>query len=419
MDLFKPLVARSALHPNFINTLRAPSGSVRKVLSEWAADFPDRDGKFVKEFQTTYNSSFWELYLFAVFKELGIKLDFSFAAPDFVAADEPFAAEATIAGHAQDDMPEWEKRFEDVMEMEVFEAQAKSAIRAANAFRSKSDSYLRRYTALPHMAGRAYVIAISNYGTQDFNLLGDVPMQHVLYDNYEMGHIQKANGALVPLGLFNNADYAHVSAVLYSSVATFGKARALSDDTNEFIFLAVRILDNFEPIRIVAPKPEYKESLTDGLRLFTNPFATTPLNIDLFDDLGIRKFVGEKNGDVMVSCHPDGDLCMRQVQQLVGRGRAVTPNMIEMPAYVRHAKTARMAAGMMQKSVAELATSLCDRGFEFDKARVRHIEASKPVPFIEAENYLHALLTLPQTSCVPDAVFDLRKNPRPPVRILR
>jgi hypothetical protein len=62
MELFRPLVPRGELHPNFVNTLRAPSASVRNVLMEWARDFPDRDGKFVKEFQTTYNSSFWELY---------------------------------------------------------------------------------------------------------------------------------------------------------------------------------------------------------------------------------------------------------------------------------------------------------------------------------------------------------------------
>jgi len=419
MDLFKPLVARSALHPNFINTLRAPSAGVRKVLLDWATDFPDRDGKFIKEFQTTYNSSFWELYLFAVFKELGIKIDFSFAAPDFVASEVPLAVEATIASHAQDDVPEWEKRFEDVMKLDVFEAQATSAIRASNAFRSKSEAYLQRYAALPHMAGHAYVIAISNYGTQDFNLLGDVPMQHVLYDNFKVGHFKKANGALVPLGLFNNADFAHVSAVLYSSIATFGKARALSDDSNEFIFRAVRILNNFEPIRIVAKKADYRESLTDGLRLFVNPFATTPINVELFDDWGIRKFVAEKNGDVVVSCHPEGDLCMRQVQQVVGIGKAVTPNMIEMPAYVRHAKTVRMAAGMKQQVVAELATAMCDGGFEFDKARVKHIEALKPVPFIEAENYSRMLLSLPQRSRVPTVVFDLRKKSRPPVRRFR
>lgn len=51
------------------------SGPEREVLSGWASGFRDRDGKFVKEFQTTYNSSFWELYLFAAFKDLGCTAD--------------------------------------------------------------------------------------------------------------------------------------------------------------------------------------------------------------------------------------------------------------------------------------------------------------------------------------------------------
>lgn len=38
--------------------------------------FEDRDGKFVKEFQTTFNSSFWELYLFACLRDgLSCKVD--------------------------------------------------------------------------------------------------------------------------------------------------------------------------------------------------------------------------------------------------------------------------------------------------------------------------------------------------------
>lgn len=109
MDLFKPIVTEDRLHHNFLASIKPNAAGVREVVSGWADGFVDRDGKFVEEFQTTYNSSFWELYLFAVLKHLGIKIDFSYEAPDFVAADHQFAIEATIASHAQDDVPEWEK----------------------------------------------------------------------------------------------------------------------------------------------------------------------------------------------------------------------------------------------------------------------------------------------------------------------
>jgi hypothetical protein len=94
MDLFTPVVPEDGLHQA---TIKKNAAGVREVLSDWADGFVDRDGKFVEEVQTTYNSSFWELYLFAVLKHLGIKVDFSYDAPDFVALDQPFAIEAAKA----------------------------------------------------------------------------------------------------------------------------------------------------------------------------------------------------------------------------------------------------------------------------------------------------------------------------------
>lgn len=114
MELFTPVVPVEALHPNFSHTLDLGAAGVRAVLADWADGFEDRDFKFVKEFQTTYNSSFWELYLFAVLKQLKIAIDFSVEAPDFVAREHALAIEAVIASHAQDDVPEWNKTIEGV-----------------------------------------------------------------------------------------------------------------------------------------------------------------------------------------------------------------------------------------------------------------------------------------------------------------
>src|ERR1700687_362882 len=122
MDLFKPIVAADRLHHNFLATIKPNASGVREILSGWADGFVDRDGKFVREFQTTYNSSFWELYLFAVLKYLGIKADFTFASPDFVAVANPLAIEATIAGHAVDAVAEWEKTFEVILSQDPKEA---------------------------------------------------------------------------------------------------------------------------------------------------------------------------------------------------------------------------------------------------------------------------------------------------------
>ncbi|MDD1466565.1 hypothetical protein MEO43_14965, partial [Dolichospermum sp. ST_sed5] len=64
MNIFTPVVPDAEQHQHF--RLIAQSGLYEpeiEVLKNWADRFVDRDGKFIKEFQTTFNSSFWELYL--------------------------------------------------------------------------------------------------------------------------------------------------------------------------------------------------------------------------------------------------------------------------------------------------------------------------------------------------------------------
>lgn len=72
MNLFMPIVAEEKMHPNFMGFLASHSYEpVKQVIEALANSFADRDGKFVKEYQTTFNPSFWELYLFASLHELG------------------------------------------------------------------------------------------------------------------------------------------------------------------------------------------------------------------------------------------------------------------------------------------------------------------------------------------------------------
>jgi hypothetical protein len=170
------------------------------------------------------------------------------------------------------------------------------------------------------MAGRSYIVAISNFGTQDFYLQGDAPIQRLLFDVGKEKRIYKSNGAPVPLGLFRSPAFSHISAVLYSSLATFGKARAVAVDEGDITFRAVRKKENAEPVYITAHKRDYRESLTDGLVLYTNPYASIPVNPQLFDDPGIRRYVANSKGGFDVSFHPDGDLYFRTVQHNIGGG---------------------------------------------------------------------------------------------------
>ena len=101
MRLFDPIVEDTKQHENFRALLRVGNGFNLDVLNDWAKGFVDRDGKLVKEFQTTFNSSFWELYLFAVLKKFSMQVDFSKPSPDFCIPASNLNIEATTASNPQ------------------------------------------------------------------------------------------------------------------------------------------------------------------------------------------------------------------------------------------------------------------------------------------------------------------------------
>lgn len=317
LDLFKPQVSEDRFHPNFQRTLWPSSQPVRDVLTDWANGFQDRDGKFVKEFQTTYNSSFWELYLFAVLKHLGMPVDFAHDAPDFYCPEQSMVIEAITANHAVDTVPEWQKSLKGILGADKEQQYRQTIVRFSNSIAKKLKLYHERHSRLDHVRGRAFIIAVSSYATQDFHLLGDVAMQRLLYDGWNEEFVQKENGSKVRVGLFLDDRLSEVSAVIFSATATFGKARALSNGHGDFLFNVVRIKDNHELIHIVAEQKDYRESICDGLRLFINPFAQHSIHPDSFADEGIRVLLPEANGDMLTRCHPSGDLYGRWIIQRV------------------------------------------------------------------------------------------------------
>jgi len=319
LDLFTPIVPEPSRHPNFLRLIEEKDDGLRNVLREWADGFVDRDGKFVAEFQRTFNSSWWELYLFAVIKSLDHKANFSLHAPDFVMPDAGFAVEATISAHAQGATPEWSKTMADITNHDDIEGRyIETMARLSNSITSKFRKYQKSYSSLPHMRDLSYVIAIHNFGTPDAHQLGDVAMQRLLYDVRHERSFMKDSKVSLPTGLFANEEMSDVSAIIYSSVATFGKARALSSSKGDFVFQAVRIKNNHELIQVGGTLGTYKESLRDGIRVFHNPFARRPLSFDMLGAQEVRQF-RVCDGELETTFHPDGDLCMRQVIQQVVR----------------------------------------------------------------------------------------------------
>lgn len=345
MDLFTPRVPNARFHPNFAMALKA-SPEDRAVLSTWADGFVDRDGKFAIEFQTTFNSSFWELYLFACLKELAHTVDFSVEAPDFVVPGTltAFCLEATSANNAQGAAPEWSATAESFMALEDrAPIVAEATIRLANAVDKKRIKFRDSYAALPHVAGRPFVVAVAPFEHPHFRVQNTQAMRRVLYaydatpfevvpgaagavsvtggEFFDVPTARKANGADISLGYFRSDGMKEVSAVVFSSTATWGKVRALSNDPNpNVMFDMLRYNANGpQPIHEVLPKPRYQEPLLDGLHVFHNPFATHPLAWDTFRARGVvqETWQPEERKPYVEAAH--GALIQRTVVTLMTR----------------------------------------------------------------------------------------------------
>lgn len=332
MRLFEPIVEESQQHTNFRNIMAVGNGFNCDVISDWAKGFVDRDGKFVKEFQTTFNSSFWELYLFAVLKKYGMQVDFSKTRPDFYIPASKLNIEATIASQPCGSEPEHARLKADLPnDFNRFNTQ--SIIRLSNSLTAKHKKYIESYSHMSHVAGRAFVVAIANFDQPHSFMACQRPIEAVLHGYYvdeerylangrkegrlngeELFKVFKDNGSSIELGMFTTSAYQEISAVIFNGCATWGKVRAMSADPSPGItFSALRLnLASDQPHIIQCAKQHYDESLLDGLRIYHNPYAIHPIDPALFRHQSV--FQSYYSKDEWVYEQMDGQLLFRSVE---------------------------------------------------------------------------------------------------------
>jgi hypothetical protein len=341
MDLFTPVVPQEYQHPNFRHiTKPGYYESASKVLNNWANGFVDRDGKFVKEFQTIgFNSSFWELYLFACFKELNCTFDQSHPSPDFVLTSPygEFTAEATTANNPDKYRPEWDKAILEEPEMDYI--LRLSTLRLLQAVTTKAKKFKDSYSKLSHVQNKPFVICVSPFEQPFFFRQGSLGIVSVLYSYNQIltvpgpqegelfivgesrkYEVQKKPGTELPLGLFTNEYYreemADVSAIIFSCEATTSKVRALAtegkDSLKFFGFRASRSEIQNEIKGFVMEGVDYQETLLDGCHVLFNPFAKHPLNPKIFEGREIAIHNYEPQTDRYQVIIPNGFLYGRR-----------------------------------------------------------------------------------------------------------
>lgn len=328
LDLFKTLsgVNEDELHPKFKLLRDEISLMVEKQLViDWTDGFVDRDNKIVKEFQTTFHSSFWEFYLFKVFSELKFEIDFSKDRPDFIiTAPEKIFIEAVVSNVKRDGREEKSRNIDDVLSMIVpphkqddfDEVLIEGIIRSSNAINVKSKKYLEKYRSCSWVDEKApFVIALSSYDQVNYGREHFYPMFALLYgqyfdpasDQYEaIGSVIKpGTNTAIPLGIFQDDSHEHISAIIFTCTVTLGKltSLAISGGSEQAVLNSVlNIRHDYEPphYKVQEVSVENPEYLTDSLYVFHNPFAKSKLNPSVFEGSNVIQAVPTEEGFRMV-----------------------------------------------------------------------------------------------------------------------
>jgi hypothetical protein len=334
VDLFVPVVDQKRWHPNFERLLATITPQERLLLQDWRTGFDDRDGNFLIEFQTKFNPAFWELYLFACTKELRLSVSFEHPRPDFeISGDAPFLIEAVTTSNAADGEPEWSRDLGKAEKLDMKEIVETASIRLANSMSAKYKKYLEEYRLLPHVVERPFVIAVAPFEQPFFFMQNQQAIHRVLYgidevkwvqglegivsEHRVVDAIQKPNGAEIPVGLFTDVRMRHVSAVIYSSTATWSKVTVMAQSGIHGAVITQRYDAAGTQPRITHDSlQEYREGLLEGLNIYHNPFADYPLTTPALSHNDITHSWIENDSPIPFSNCRDGALYQRIVQSL-------------------------------------------------------------------------------------------------------
>lgn len=341
MNLFERKVPEQLLCEIYKRVEAGATSGDLELLQQWCAGFEDRDGKFVHEFQTTFNSSFWELYLHAVLKEFKLDVDYRHARPDFVVTSpHDFCIEAVTA-QPVGGKPLEPGQTDEAMAVlgDLNELNRRAMVRLANSFQSKVKKYRESYSELGHVRDKPFVLAVAAFDSPAFFALSTRPMEALLYNYYvdeeafiageratlegeHLASINKDNGAPIELGMFQSPAFAEISAIAWNPCATWGKVRTMSPlAANERVVVqSVRYNPNSHlPHQLVETKPDTTESLLDGLTVFHNPFAKHPLDPAVFRHQDVAQMYADNSTGEFVIDRREGQLLFRMLHTIKTR----------------------------------------------------------------------------------------------------
>ena len=326
INLFKIDIKKEKLHSHFKYLLKDENCKLRDILSEWSIGFKDRDNKFVKQFQETFNSSFWELYIYKCLKELNYIVDFDKSSPDFVTytSYSTLCIEAVTANEAKNDNPEWTQESFDSRKNKTHEESMNyAAFRLFDAISKKNEHYKKVYSKLEHVEKKPYIIAVAPFEQSMFSTQNNVAINRVLYakevDIRKMDYVdfvfcEKNDGTKLELGIFRSDKYSDISAIIFSTTATISKVIIQTDidcDVRVTKYKEIQNIKEMIDLVSIVKNSDYNEEILDGLQVHHNPYAKIPLDLREFDNHYITHYFYDIENDYIVINQNEGTLVSR------------------------------------------------------------------------------------------------------------
>jgi hypothetical protein len=174
MNLFEPISPLEKRHPSFEYVREALHHEASRILLQETFDrLPEPDGNFVLDFQTTgFDARIWELYLSALFFNVGLDVSRPEDRPDFLIkrGDTKVWVEATTANPTQQPTAE--------LAQGHWSEQEEIAIKLGSALFSKMK---KEYWKLPHVSGLPLVLAVADFHRLDPMRNSSAPLEEYLY----------------------------------------------------------------------------------------------------------------------------------------------------------------------------------------------------------------------------------------------
>lgn len=324
-EWFKPKIKNENLHTKFKLLLNVQYTSERKLLGSWIEVFKIKDGldKTIKQFQETFHSVFWEVYLNKVFLESKYEIS-DIVSPDFclLKNDKKIFIEAVIANIAENEPKENKRTLDDIYgtDNDYYKILDESITRLYNIFNNKQERYHNHYSNTKDIHDSPFILAIGDFSQINYGQAYYYPLLALLYGAYYDGDNKrkdlkimcqdsfgkeykwiethkKKNGSDLEIGIFNSEKYEHVSAIIYSCTVTLGKLSSLSENHEPFPKCIVldKEYNGFTMRRVRYSGSQSDETIYDGLIVYHNPNAKNKLPDDFLNDEGVTHIRYDKD----------------------------------------------------------------------------------------------------------------------------